>query len=233
MDGSRRSGVPNQVRLTLLGPPGAGKGTQARALAALWGIPQVASGDLLRAVVREDSELGREAASYMDRGQLVPDELVLKLIAERLRKKDAHKGFILDGFPRNVSQAEALAKGLDRFGLKLDKAVAVIVPDEEIVKRISGRRTCAKCNAMYHVAFEPPAKPGICDKCGGQLYQREDDAEDTVRERLKVYAETTRPLLDHYGQLGLLEQVDGVGRTDEVEKRILAAVNGVAPPPPK
>ncbi len=219
------------MRIALLGPPGAGKGTQARALALLWGIPQVASGDLLRAVVREDSELGREAASYMDRGQLVPDELVLKLIAERLREKDAHKGFILDGFPRNVSQAEALAKGLDRFGLKLDKAVAVIVPDEEIVKRISGRRTCAKCNAMYHVAFEPPAKPGICDKCGGQLYQREDDAEDTVRERLKVYAETTRPLLDHYGRLGLLAQVNGVGRTDDVEKRILSAVNGVAPPP--
>ena len=219
------------MRLVLLGPPGAGKGTQARALAALWGIPQVSSGDLLRAVVREDSDLGREAASYMDRGQLVPDELVLKLIAERLKNKDARKGFILDGFPRNVSQAEALGKGLDRVGLKLDKAVAVIVPDEEIVKRISGRRTCAKCNAMYHVAFEPPAKPGVCDKCGGELYQREDDAEETVRERLKVFAEATRPLLDHYGQQGLLAQVDGVGPTDEVEKRILSAVNGVAPPP--
>jgi len=225
--------VPKQVRVVLIGPPGAGKGTQARALAALWGIPQVSSGDLLRAVVREDSELGREAASYMDRGQLVPDELVLKLIAERLRKKDAHKCFILDGFPRNVSQAEALGKGLDKAGLKLVKAVAVIVPDEEIVKRISGRRTCAKCNAMYHVAFEPPAKPGVCDKCGGELYQREDDAEETVRERLKVFAEATRPLLDHYGQLGLLAQINGVGRTEEVEKRILSAVNGVAPPPPK
>ncbi len=219
------------MRLVLLGPPGAGKGTQARALAALWGIPQVSSGDLLRAVVREDSDLGREAASYMDRGQLVPDELVLKLIAERLKNKDARKGFILDGFPRNVSQAEALGKGLDRAGLKLDKAVAVIVPDEEIVKRISGRRTCAKCNAMYHVAFEPPAKPGVCDKCGGELYQREDDAEETVRERLKVFAEATRPLLDYYGRQGVLAQVDGVGPTDEVEKRILSAVNGVAPPP--
>ena len=223
--------MPKLVRLVLLGPPGAGKGTQARALAALWGIPQVASGDLLRGVVREDSELGREAASYMDRGQLVPDELVLKLVAERLRKNDARPGFILDGFPRNVAQAEALSKGLDHFGLKLDKVVAVIVPDEEIVKRISGRRTCAKCNAMYHVVFEPPAKPGVCDKCGGELYQREDDAEETVRERLKVFAEATRPLLDHYDRLGLLGQVDGVGRTDEVEKRIIAAVNGVAPPP--
>lgn len=215
----------------LLGPPGAGKGTQARALGALWGIPQVASGDLLRAVVREDSDLGREAASYMDRGQLVPDDLVLKLVDARLRKEDARPGFILDGFPRNVTQAEALAKGLERYKLKLDKVVAVIVPDEEIVKRISGRRTCRNCNAMYHVMFEPPAKPGVCDKCGGELYQREDDAEETVRERLKVFAETTRPLLAHYDRLGLLAQVNGVGRTDQVEKRILTAVNGVAVPP--
>ena len=219
------------MRLVLLGPPGAGKGTQARALGALWGVPQVASGDLLRGVVREDSELGREAASYMDRGQLVPDDLVLKLVAARLRKDDARPGFILDGFPRNVTQAEALAKGLEHFNLKLDKVVAVIVPDEEIVKRISGRRTCRNCAAMYHVLFEPPAKAGVCDKCGGELYQREDDAEETVRERLKVFAEATRPLLDHYDRLGLLGQVDGVGRTDEVEKRIIAAVNGSGPPP--
>ncbi len=130
-------------------------------------------------------------------------------------------------FPRNVKQAQALAAGLERVHLKLDKVVAVIVPDEEIVKRISGRRTCRNCAAMYHVVFEPPATPGVCDKCGGELYQREDDAEETVRERLKVYAETTRPLLDHYARLGLLAQVDGVGRTDEVEKRIIAAVNGV------
>jgi adenylate kinase len=218
------------VRLVLLGPPGAGKGTQAQALSALWGIPQIASGDLLRAVVREDSELGREAASYMDRGQLVPDEFVLKLIAERFRKKDARSGFILDGFPRNVRQAEALGTGLEHAGLKLDKVVAVTLPDEEVVKRISGRRTCRNCAAMYHVVFEPPAEPGVCDKCGGELYQREDDGEDTVRERIKVYDETTRPLLDYYGRLGLLAQVDGVGRPDEVEKRILAALNGMAVP---
>ena len=218
------------MRLVLLGPPCAGKGTQARALGALWGIPQVASGDLLRASVREHSELGREAAGYMERGQLVPDDLVLKLIAARLAKDDARKGFILDGFPRNVMQAEALAAGLERAGVKLDKVVAVIVPDEEIVKRISGRRTCRNCDAMYHVAFEPPAKAGVCDKCGGELYQREDDAEKTVRERLKVYAAATRPLLDYYGRLGMLAQIDGVGRTDEVEKRILSAVGGPAAP---
>jgi adenylate kinase len=218
------------VRLVLLGPPGAGKGTQARALGTRWGIPQVASGDLLRASVREHSELGREAAGYMDRGQLVPDELVLKLIAARLGKDDARKGFILDGFPRNVMQAEALAADLERARVKLDKVVAVFVPDEEIVKRISGRRTCRNCDAMYHVAFEPPAKAGICDKCGGELYQREDDAEETVRERLKVYAAATRPLLDYYGRLGILAQVDGVGRADEVEKRILSAVGALAAP---
>ena len=219
------------MRLVLLGPPGAGKGTQARALGELWKIPQVASGDLLRAAVREGTELGCEATRYMDRGQLVPDDLVLKLIAERLAQSDAKAGFILDGFPRNVAQAETLAGMLERAGLKLDKVVAVIVPDEEIVKRISGRRTCKNCAAMYHVSFEPPKKSGVCDKCGGELYQREDDAEETVRERLKVFAEATRPLLDHYGQQGLLAQVDGVGSTDEVEKRILLAVNGVAPPP--
>lgn len=215
------------MRLVLLGPPGAGKGTQARVLGELWGIPQIASGDLLRAAAREGSELGREAAGYMDRGQLVPDELVLKLVAERLGKKDARGGFILDGFPRNVMQAEALAARLERAGLKLDKVVAVMLPDEEIVKRISGRRTCRNCGAMYHVVFEPPAKAGLCDKCGGVLYQREDDAEQTVRERIKVYEATTRPLLHHYGRLGLLVQVDGMGRPGDVEKRILAALDGL------
>jgi len=218
------------MRLVLTGPPGAGKGTQAQALAAMWRIPQIASGDLLRAVVREDSELGREAAGYMGRGQLVPDEFVLKLIADRFRKKDAQGGFILDGFPRNLAQAEALAKRLEHAGLKLEKVVAITLPDEKIVKRISGRRTCRKCSAMYHILFEPPAKPGVCDKCGGELYQREDDAEGTVRERINVYDAMTRPLLDYYGRLGILAQVDGIGRPEEVEKRILAALSGVAKP---
>ena len=219
------------MRLVLLGPPGAGKGTQARSLAALWKIPQVASGDLLRAAVREGSKLGREAAGSMDRGALVPDGVVLKMVAERLEKSDARVGFILDGFPRNVMQAEALAAGLARSGQKLNKVVAVIVPDEELVKRISGRRTCRNCNAMYHVTFEPPKQAGVCDKCGGELYQRADDAEATVRERLKVYREATQPLLDHYGRLGLLAKIDGVGRPEEVEKRIVSAVDGIVVPP--
>jgi len=217
------------VRLVLLGPPGAGKGTQARALGALWHIPQIASGDLLRAAVRDGGELGGEAQGFMDRGQLVPDELVLKLIAERLTHRDTEAGFILDGFPRSVAQAEALAGMISRTHGPIDKVVAVIVPDEEIVQRISGRRTCSNCNAMYHVSFEPPKVAGVCDKCGGELYQRADDAEATVRERLKVYELNTRPLLAHYARLGLLAQVDGVGRTEEVEQRIIAALDGVIP----
>ncbi len=219
------------MRLVLLGPPGAGKGTQAQVLSALWGIPQIASGDLLRAAVSEGSALGREAAGYMERGQLVPDELVLKLIVERLGKKDARDGFILDGFPRNVSQARALAERLEGARLKLDKVVAVMLPDEEVVKRISGRRTCRNCAAMYHVTFEPPAKAGVCDKCGGELYQRADDAEQTVRERIKVYHAETQPLLDHYARLGLLAQVDGVGPTGQVEKRIIGALGGLGAKP--
>ena len=211
----------------LLGPPGAGKGTQARILHDRCGIPQIASGDLLRAAVMEKTALGVEASSYMDRGQLVPDDLVLRLIAERIAREDARVGFILDGFPRSVKQAEALALMIGAQGVALDKVVAVNVPDEELVKRISGRRTCSKCQTMYHVVFEPPKVAGVCDKCGGELYQREDDAEETVRERLKVYAETTRPLIEHYGRTGILSQIDGLGTPDEVERRLLGALDGL------
>ena len=213
------------MRLVLLGPPGAGKGTQARILREKFEIPQIASGDLLRAAVKARTPLGQEAQGFMDRGQLVPDELVLKMIAERIALEDARTGFILDGFPRSVAQAEALAKMLGASGAALDKVVAVDVPDEELVQRISGRRTCPKCGAMYHVAFEPPKVTGVCDKCGGELYQREDDAEETVRERLKVYAATTRPLIEHYGRIGILAQINGVGKPEDVEHRLLNALN--------
>lgn len=213
------------MRLVLLGPPGAGKGTQARILREKFEIPQIASGDLLRAAVKAKTPLGQEAQGFMDRGQLVPDELVLKMIAERIAHEDARIGFILDGFPRSVAQAEALARMLGASGVALDKVVAVDVPDEELVQRISGRRTCTKCGAMYHVAFDPPKQAGICDKCGGELYQREDDAEETVRERLKVYAATTRPLIEHYGRIGILAQINGVGKPEDVEYRLLAALN--------
>lgn len=188
------------------------------------GVPQVASGDLLRAVVRTRSALGKQAKGFMDKGALVPDELVLKLVDDRLRKSDAQAGFILDGFPRTVPQAETLAKMLDARDVKLDRVVAIIVPDEEIIKRISGRRTCRNCGAMYHVIFDPPTNMNLCNSCNGELYQRDDDAEDTVRMRLQVYSASTRPLLEHYQRLGLLNQIEGIGRPEEIEQRILKAL---------
>ena len=183
--------------------------------------PQIASGDLLRAAVRAGSELGLKAKRFMDKGELVPDELVLGLIGERLDSPDARDGFILDGFPRTVPQAETLAAMLRDRGIGLDKVVAVNVPDEEIIKRISGRRTCRKCGAMFHIIYDPPRNMNICNSCNGELYQREDDAEDTVRARLEVYASATRPLLDHYTRLGLLAQVEGIGSPADIERRIL------------
>jgi len=186
--------------------------------------PQIASGDLLREAVRDNTPVGIQARSYMDKGSLVPDELVLKLIDARLDQPDAKSGFILDGFPRSVPQAEALAGMLKDRGERISKVVAINVPEDELVKRISGRRTCRNCNEMYHVVFDPPAKPGICNKCGGELYQREDDDEATVRHRLQVYNNATKPLLDYYGKAGLLSQVDGVGPSEEVLHRILAKI---------
>jgi adenylate kinase len=222
------------VRLVLLGPPGAGKGTQARILETRLGVPQVASGDLLRSAVRNKAALGLEAKGFMDKGALVPDELVLKLVDARLQQPDALRGFILDGFPRTVSQAETLAKMLEARGEKLDRVVAIDVPDEELIKRISGRRTCRDCGAMFHVIYDPPRNMNVCNSCNGELYQREDDAEDTVRMRLQVYTASTRPLLDYYERLGLLSPIDGIGRTEEIEGRILNAIGrGVNPAPAK
>jgi adenylate kinase len=217
------------VRLVLLGPPAAGKGTQARSLAEQLKVPHIASGDLLREAVRKRTPLGTTARSYMDRGNLVPDDLVLQLIDERLQRPDARSGFILDGFPRTVAQAEALEKMLQKRGDTLDKVIAITVPDEEIVKRISGRRTCRNCGAMYHTIFDPPRNLNLCNSCNGELYQREDDAEDTVRMRLEVYASATRPLLEHYGRNGLLASVDGVGHPDEIRHRILRALDPAQP----
>jgi adenylate kinase len=201
-----------------------GKGTQARMLEAELGVPQVASGDLLRAAVRDKSALGLEAKGFMDKGALVPDELVLKLVDARLQQPDALKGFILDGFPRTVSQAETLTKMLEARSEKLDRVVAITAPDEELIKRISGRRTCRDCGAMFHVIYDPPRNMNLCNSCNGELYQRDDDAEDTVRMRLQVYAASTRPLLEHYQRLGLLAPIDGVGRAEEIGKRILEAL---------
>jgi adenylate kinase len=213
------------VRLVLLGPPGAGKGTQARMLESKLHAPQIASGDLLRMAVRNQTTLGLQAKTFMDTGALVPDELVLGMIEERLNQADAQGGFILDGFPRTVAQAEVLGSILARRHEKLDKVVAITVPDEEIVKRISGRRTCRSCGAMYHVVYEPPRNANVCDKCMGELYQREDDAEATVRARLQVYASSTRPLLEYYGHSQLLAEIDGIGRPEEIEHRIMSALS--------
>jgi len=213
------------VRLVLLGPPGAGKGTQARMLEKRLGVPQVASGDLLRTAVRKRTKLGVEAKRYMDKGALVPDDLVLKFIEERLSQPDAESGFILDGFPRTVAQAETLSAMLKGRGSRqLDKVIAIMVPDEEIVKRISGRRTCKNCGAMYHLIYDPPRNQNLCNSCNGELYQRDDDAEDTVRMRLEVYAATMRPLLEYYERAGLLKQIDGIGRPEEIQQRIVEAL---------
>jgi adenylate kinase len=217
------------VRLVLLGPPGAGKGTQARMLEKRLGVPQVASGDLLRTAVRKKTALGREAKRYMDKGALVPDDLVLKLIEQRLSQPDAASGFILDGFPRTVAQAETLNAMLKTGGPRqLDKVIAIMVPDEEIVKRISGRRTCKNCGAMYHLIYDPPRNQDLCNSCNGELYQRDDDAEDTVRMRLDVYAATMRPLLEYYERAGLLKQIDGIGRPEEIQQRIVEALGPAA-----
>jgi adenylate kinase len=214
------------VRLVLLGPPGAGKGTQAKQLEAELKIPQVASGDLLRLAVRNKTPLGLEAKRYMDQGTLVPDDLVVKLIEERLSHPDAAKGFILDGFPRTLSQADVLSKMLERNHQAIDLVVALVVPDQEIIKRISGRRTCKNCGAMYHTIFDPPRNVGLCNKCNGELYQRDDDAEDTVKMRLEVYETQTRPLLSYYQDRSLLRKIEGVGSLDDIHRRIKAVVDG-------
>ena len=192
------------VRLVLLGPPGAGKGTQAKQLEEELKIPQIASGDLLRLAVRNKTPLGVQAQALHGSGALVPDDLVIKLIEERLGDPDAAKGFILDGFPRTLAQAEALRAMLERNHQMIDGVLALVVPDQEIIKRISGRRTCKDCGAMYHTIFDPPRNVGLCNKCNGELYQRDDDAEDTVKMRLEVYDTQTRPLLNYYQERGLL-----------------------------
>ena len=212
------------MRLILLGPPGAGKGTQAKRLIERYGIPQISTGDILRAAVREGTELGKKAKQYMDAGQLVPDEVVIGIIRERLKEADCAKGFILDGFPRTVPQAEALKSVLAELGQALDHVVSIEVPDEDLVERLTGRRTCRKCGAMYHVKFTPPKQEGVCDKCGGELYQRDDDKEETIRARLKVYHDQTAPLVEFYNEEGLLRRIDGVGSVDEIYGRILGVL---------
>jgi adenylate kinase len=209
------------VRVAIMGAPGAGKGTQARLLAQRTGTPHVSTGDILRQAGAAGTKLGREASTYMDKGQLVPDQVVVGIVAERLQGPDCAQGFILDGFPRTVAQAKALVA----LGQRLTAVVELAVPREELVQRLTGRRVCRSCGTMFHVTFTPPQKPGHCDRCGGELFQREDDLEQTIRHRMDVYSAQTAPVLGYYRDAGLLREVSGTGGPDEVFGRVVASLS--------
>jgi adenylate kinase len=216
------------LNLILMGPPGAGKGTQASRLAACLGLPAISTGDMLRDEVKHGSPLGRDAKAYMDRGELIPDALVIAVIETRLQRTDCRRGFILDGFPRTVGQAEALDRALHRFGWSLHRVGSLTVPTDEVLRRLSGRRTCRDCSTPYHLALDPPIKDDVCDVCGGALQQRADDHEQVITKRLEVYARDTAPLLDYYRTRGLLAEIDGRGKQDDVLAALLSRleVNG-------
>ena len=212
------------MRLILLGPPGAGKGTQAKFIQERLRVPHISTGDLLRAAVRAQTALGKEAQQYMNRGDLVPNDLVVKLLADRVELADCNNGFLLDGFPRNVAQADVLEQMLSTRTMNIDHVISIAVPPAELVRRLSGRRTCKGCGAMSHVVFSPTARDGVCDQCDGELFQREDDREDTIRARLAVYERETEPLHTYYRARGLLRTVDGTGSTDAVRNRVFAEI---------
>jgi len=212
------------VRVAFLGPPGAGKGTQARDLAREWGVLHLATGDMLREAVAAGTQLGLEAKRYMDQGALVPDDVIIRMMAERLGAGAAAQGFILDGFPRTIAQAEALARLLKDLGQTLDTVVYFDVSEPELLRRLTGRRVCRACGHSYHLTSNPPKRAGVCDACGGELYQREDDAEATVRNRLDVYRRQTAPLLDYYRQRNLLTTVSGEGPVATIREAIRGAV---------
>ena len=216
------------VRIAFLGPPGAGKGTQARDLAQEWGVLHLATGDMLREAVAAGSPLGREAKDYMDRGALVPDDVIIRMMGERLGRAEARRGFILDGFPRTIAQAEALGTLLKDLGLTLDTVVYFDVSEPELLRRLTGRRVCRKCGHTYHLVSNPPKRPGVCDACGGELYQREDDSEATVRNRLDVYRRQTSPLLDYYRERHMLTTVSGEGPVATIRDAIRTAATGAA-----
>jgi adenylate kinase len=209
------------VNLILMGPPGAGKGTQSALLADRLKEPCISTGNILREEVRRKSPLGIEAKRHMDKGELVPDDVMIGVIEDRLRQPDCGPGFILDGFPRTVPQAEALDRALRTLGRRLDVVVSIAVPNEELIKRLSGRRTCRECGALYHIIFDPPTNAGICNKCNGDLYQRDDDQEDIIASRLEVYTRETAPLLQYYRARKLLAEIDGTGAREDILARIV------------
>ena len=203
------------MKIIMLGAPGAGKGTQAAQIAEKFGIPHISTGDIFRANLKQGTPLGLKAKEYMDQGLLVPDDLTCDLVVDRIAQADAADGYVLDGFPRTIPQAEALTKALEARGEKIDFAIDVEVPDENIVNRMSGRRACAKCGATYHIVFNPTKQEGVCDNCGGELILRDDDKSETVQKRLGVYHDQTQPLIDYYTAAGVLREVDG---TQDIQK---------------
>ena len=210
------------MKIIMLGAPGAGKGTQAKMIADKYQIPHISTGDIFRSNIKEGTELGKEAKTYMDKGLMVPDELTVKILLDRVAKDDCKKGYVLDGFPRTIPQAEVLDKALSELGDKIDYAINVEVPDENIIKRMGGRRACLSCGATYHIEHIPPKKEGICDVCGKELVLRDDDKPETVKNRLNVYHEQTQPLIDFYTKKGVLKTVDGTVDMKDVFAAIVA-----------
>lgn len=214
------------MHILLMGPPGAGKGTQAAELVKAFAIPHIATGDMFRAAIKEGTALGREAKGYMDQGKLVPDSVTIGIVRERLAKDDCKKGFILDGFPRTVEQADALDGILKELGLKLTRVLNINVPAADLIERATGRRICKQCGATYHVKFNPPKKEGICDACGGELFQRADDTAETMKNRLSVYEASTKPLIDYYEKAGIYTEVDGRQAIDKVTADLISTLKG-------
>lgn len=219
------------MRVIMLGPPGAGKGTQASRIAERYGIPHISTGDMFRANLKAGTPLGQEARQYMDAGELVPDDLVVRMVDDRLSWDDAQDGWDLDGFPRTIGQAEALDELLEERGTPIDVVLRFSVDDDEVVERLSGRRVCRDCGEIYHVHANPPAEEGVCDACGGELYQRDDDQEEVIRNRLASYVEDTEPLEQFYAERGLLRDVEAVGDIDDVTDRALAVLAEIEEPP--
>ncbi len=212
------------MRVVLVGPPGAGKGTQAQFLASHLSIPKISTGDIFRDNVSHGTALGRRAQAFMERGDLVPDEVTIAMVTDRLADDDTQAGFLLDGFPRNVPQAETLKKLLASWETKLDVVLELVVDDDEVVRRLSGRRTCRRCGRVWHLAFDPSVHAGVCDDCGGELFQRDDDHEETIRHRLEVYQQQTAPLVSFYADEGILLGLDATGPVDEITERALSAL---------